>query len=111
MFNTIRNDIKVALERDPAARNWLEVLLCYAGVHALWGHRVAHWFWQHGLKLFARWLAQINRFFTGIEIHPGAKIGEGGFYRSRHGRGYWRGRLKLEKTSPCIMGSLWAGLA
>jgi serine O-acetyltransferase len=85
MFNTIRNDIQAALERDPAARNWLEVLLCYAGVHALWGHRVTHWFWKHRLKLFARWLAQINRFFTGIEIHPGAKIGEGVFID--HGMG------------------------
>lgn len=85
MFKTMRNDIQVALERDPAARNWLEVFLCYAGVHALWGHRVTHWFWEHGLKLIARWLAQINRFFTGIEIHPGAKIGEGVFID--HGMG------------------------
>ena len=85
MFKTMRYDIQVALERDPAARNWLEVLLCYAGVHAIWGHRVTHWFWEHGLKLIARWLAQINRFFTGIEIHPGAKIGEGVFID--HGMG------------------------
>ena len=85
MFKTIRNDIQVAIERDPAARNWLEVLLCYSGVHAIWGHRVTHWFWEHGLKLIARWLAQINRFFTGIEIHPGARIGEGIFID--HGMG------------------------
>ncbi len=85
MFKTIRNDIQVAIERDPAARNWLEVLLCYSGVHAIWGHRVTHWFWEHRLKLIARWLAQINRFFTGIEIHPGARIGEGVFID--HGMG------------------------
>jgi len=85
MFSTIRNDIQVALDRDPAARNWLEVLLCYAGVHAIWGYRITHWFWEHGLKLIARWLAQINRFFTGIEIHPGAKISEGMFID--HGMG------------------------
>jgi len=85
MFKTMRNDIQVALERDPAARNWLEVLLCYAGVHAIWGHRINHWFWEHGLKLISRWLAQINRFFTGIEIHPGARIGEGVFID--HGMG------------------------
>lgn len=85
MLKTMRNDIQVAIERDPAARNWLEVLLCYAGVHAIWSHRVTHWFWEHGLKLIARWLAQINRFFTGIEIHPGAKIGEGVFID--HGMG------------------------
>lgn len=85
MFKTLRNDIQVAIERDPAARNWLEVLLCYSGVHAIWGHRVTHWFWEHGLKLIARWLAQINRFFTGIEIHPGARIGEGVFID--HGMG------------------------
>lgn len=85
MFKTMRNDIQVAIERDPAARNGLEVLLCYSGVHAIWGHRVTHWLWEHGLKLLARWLAQINRFFTGIEIHPGARIGEGVFID--HGMG------------------------
>lgn len=81
----MRNDIQVALERDPAARNWLEVLLCYSGVHAIWGHRLTHWLWEHRLKLIARWLAQINRFFTGIEIHPGARISEGVFID--HGMG------------------------
>ncbi len=75
MFKRIREDIRSALERDPAARNGLEVFLCYSGLHAVWAHRPAHWLWQHGLKLLARWLAQLNRFFTGIEIHPGARIG------------------------------------
>jgi serine O-acetyltransferase len=75
MFKAIREDVRSVFERDPAARSTLEVVLCYAGLHAIWNHRIAHWFWQHGLKLFARWLAQMNRFFTGIEIHPGAQIG------------------------------------
>jgi serine O-acetyltransferase len=85
MFKNMRNDIQVALERDPAARNWFEVLLCYSGVHAIWGHRVTHWLWEHRLRLLARWLAQFNRFFTGIEIHPGAKISTGVFID--HGMG------------------------
>ena len=85
MFTNIRNDIRVALERDPAARNWLEVLLCYAGVHAIWGHRIAHWLWNHQLKLMARAISQFNRFVTGIEIHPGAQI-DGGLFID-HGMG------------------------
>ena len=85
MFKIIRNDIRAALERDPAARNSLEVFLCYSGVHAIWGYRIAHWFWQHHLKLIGRWLSQVTRFFTGIEIHPGAKIGAGLFID--HGMG------------------------
>lgn len=75
MFKAIREDIQSVFERDPAAQSTLEVVLCYAGLHAIWGHRIAHWCWTHGRKLFARWLAQGNRFFTGIEIHPGAQIG------------------------------------
>jgi len=75
MFKAIREDIQSVFERDPAAQSTLEVVLCYAGLHAIWGHRIAHWFWEHKLKLFARWLAQGNRFWTGIEIHPGAQIG------------------------------------
>jgi serine O-acetyltransferase len=75
MFKAIREDIQSVFERDPAAQSTLEVVLCYAGLHAIWGHRIAHWCWTHGLKLLARWLAQGNRFFTGIEIHPGAQIG------------------------------------
>jgi serine O-acetyltransferase len=75
MFNTIREDIQSVLERDPAARNTLEVLFCYPGLHAIWAHRLSHRLWRLGLKLFARWLSQIMRGITGIEIHPGAKIG------------------------------------
>jgi serine O-acetyltransferase len=75
MFNTLREDIRSVFDRDPAARSTLEVLLCYAGLHAIWDHRIAHWLWVHNLKLLARMLSQLSRFFTGIEIHPGAVIG------------------------------------
>jgi serine O-acetyltransferase len=75
MFKTIQDDIQSVFDRDPAARSALEVLLCYPGLHALWGHRVSHWLWTHGTKLLARWLSQIMRSLTGIEIHPGATIG------------------------------------
>lgn len=85
LFSTLRRDIRAALERDPAARSALEVILCYPGIHALWGYRIAHWFWRHGLKLVARWLSHLVRAFTGIEIHPGAVIGPGLFID--HGMG------------------------
>jgi serine O-acetyltransferase len=75
MFNTLREDIRSVFDRDPAARSTLEVLLCYAGLHAIWDHRIAHWFWEHNMKLLARMHSQLSRFFTGIEIHPGAVIG------------------------------------
>lgn len=75
MFKTIREDIQSVLDRDPAARNTLEILLCYPGLHAIWAHRLSHWLWTHGLRLLARWLSQIVRGITGIEIHPGASIG------------------------------------
>lgn len=75
MFDTIRQDIQSVFERDPAARTTLEVLLCYPGLHAVWGHRLAHWLWIHNLRLLARWISQLVRGLTGIEIHPGAQIG------------------------------------
>lgn len=75
MFKTIQADIKSVFERDPAARNWLEVLLSYSGLHAVWGHRIAHWLWSIRLRLLARWFSQVMRWLTGIEIHPGAVIG------------------------------------
>ena len=62
-------------ERDPAAKSRLEVFLCYSGLHAVWFYRINHWLWNHGFWLLARWLSQVARFLTGIEIHPGAKIG------------------------------------
>ncbi len=75
MFTTILEDVQSVFERDPAARSTLEILLCYAGLQAVWGHRLAHWLWRHRLRLLARWLSQLFRGLTGIEIHPGARIG------------------------------------
>jgi serine O-acetyltransferase len=75
MFKTLREDIQTVFDKDPAARSVLEVLTCYPGLHALWMHRKAHWLWHHNLKLVGRILSHINRFLTGIEIHPGATIG------------------------------------
>ena len=72
---SIREDVATVLERDPAAKSRLEVFLCYSGLHAVWFHRINHWFWNHRFWLLARWLSQVARFLTGIEIHPGAKIG------------------------------------
>jgi serine O-acetyltransferase len=71
----IREDVASVLERDPAAKSRLEVFLCYSGLHAVWFHRFNHWLWNHGLWLLARWLSQVARFLTGIEIHPAAQIG------------------------------------
>ncbi|MCX7945051.1 MAG: serine O-acetyltransferase [Deltaproteobacteria bacterium] len=71
----IREDIDSVFARDPAARNPIEVLLCYPGLHAVWAHRFTHYLWQKDLKTIARFLSQIVRFLTGVEIHPGAKIG------------------------------------
>ncbi len=71
----IKEDIQSVFHRDPAARNWFEVLTCYPGLHALLMHRLNHWLWQHDLKWLARFLSTLARWFTGIEIHPGAKIG------------------------------------
>ena len=75
MFKAIKEDIRSIFREDPAARNTLEVIFCYPGLHALWMHRVAHFLWRHRLKLCARLLSTINRFLTNIEIHPGAQIG------------------------------------
>lgn len=75
LTQSIREDIAAVFERDPAARSYMEVLLCYPGLHALWFHRINHWLWTHNLRLIARWLSQWARFFTAIEIHPGAQIG------------------------------------
>lgn len=75
MFETLRQDVGVVFERDPAARSTLEVILLYPGMHAIWLHRGAHWLWQRGFLLLARGLSEVSRFLTGIEIHPGAEIG------------------------------------
>ncbi len=72
----LKEDLRSAADRDPAARSTLELALCYPGLHAIWLHRIAHWLWlQPGLRLPARMLSQLNRTITGIEIHPGASIG------------------------------------
>jgi serine O-acetyltransferase len=75
LLSLIREDVATVLERDPAAKSRLEVYLCYSGLHALWFYRVNHWLWNHNLLLLGRWLSQVARLFTGIEIHPGARIG------------------------------------
>jgi serine O-acetyltransferase len=72
---SIREDIASVLDRDPAAKSVLEILLCYSGLHALWFYRLNHWLWNHGMRLLSRWLSQVARLLTGIEIHPAAQIG------------------------------------
>jgi serine O-acetyltransferase len=77
MFARLRSDIQCILERDPADRSTWEVLTCYPGLHALILHRRAHWCWNHGLKWLGRFISHLSRGLTGIEIHPGATIGNG----------------------------------
>ncbi|MBQ4087954.1 MAG: serine O-acetyltransferase [Clostridia bacterium] len=85
MFKRLREDIRTIKERDPAARNAVEIFFLYSGLHAIWWYRVSHWFYKHKRFGFARWVSQCGRFFTGIEIHPGATIGKGLFID--HGMG------------------------
>ena len=75
MFKRIREDIRTVFREDPAARSTLEAILCYPGLHAIWMYRVAHLFWIRKLRLLGRLISHIARFLTGVEIHPGAKIG------------------------------------
>jgi serine O-acetyltransferase len=75
MFKKLRADIDCILERDPAARSAWEVLTCYPGLHAIYVHKLAHWFWLNGLRWLGRFTSHLGRWLTGIEIHPGAKIG------------------------------------
>jgi len=75
MFERIREDISCVFERDPAARNTFDVLTTYPGIHAVMMHRLSHWLWRHGLKWLARVMSNIARWYTGIEIHPGAALG------------------------------------
>ena len=74
-YKDIKEDINAILVRDPAARNGFEVLLCYPGIWALISHKLSHWLYKNNIKLLARLISQLSRFFTGIEIHPGATIG------------------------------------
>jgi len=76
MFSRLRSDVQCILDRDPAARSWWEVLTCYPGLHAVMLHRVAHACWNAGLKWLGRFISHLSRWFTGIEIHPAAKIGD-----------------------------------
>ncbi len=75
LLASIREDVAMVMEHDPAAKSRLEVFLCYSGLHAVWFYRVNHWLWNHRFLLLGRWLSQVARFLTGIEIHPAAKIG------------------------------------
>ncbi|WKA51131.1 serine O-acetyltransferase [Planococcus liqunii] len=75
MWKLLKDDVDVIFEQDPAARSYLEVILTYSGLHAIWAHRLAHFFFKKKLFFIARVISQISRFFTGIEIHPGAVIG------------------------------------
>ncbi|MRG28939.1 MULTISPECIES: serine O-acetyltransferase [Laceyella] len=81
----LQADVQAVFDRDPAARSTWEVVITYSGLHAIWAHRLAHWFFKRRLFFIARAISQISRFFTGIEIHPGAKIGRGVFID--HGMG------------------------
>lgn len=85
LWQHIRDDVEAVLQRDPAARSWIEVVVLYPGLHAVWAHRISHWLWGRHLKLVGRGLSQMVRFITGIEIHPGAVIGESFFID--HGMG------------------------
>ncbi|MBW3111337.1 MULTISPECIES: serine O-acetyltransferase [Bacillaceae] len=75
MFKSFKEDIDVVFDQDPAARNYIEVILTYSGLHAIWAHRIAHAFFKRKFFFIARVISQVSRFFTGVEIHPGAKIG------------------------------------
>ncbi len=85
MFETLRRDIQAARDRDPAVRSTLEIIFCYPGVHALWLQRLAHWFWMRRFLFVGRFISHVNRFLTGIEIHPAARLGPGLFID--HGMG------------------------
>ncbi|MDM4142396.1 MULTISPECIES: serine O-acetyltransferase [Mycobacterium] len=79
MLAAIRRDIQAAKQRDPAAPTTVEVILAYPGVHAIWGHRISHWLWNRGARVLARVLAEFTRIVTGVDIHPGAILGDGLF--------------------------------
>ena len=85
MLSSLIADFRIIFERDPAARNWLEVLVCYPGLQAIFCHRFAHWLYKVGIPFLPRFISHLARFFTGIEIHPGAQIGKGVFID--HGMG------------------------
>jgi len=79
MLSALRRDLRAARDRDPAARSALEIVVCYPGVHAIWGHRVSSWLWHHRAKLPARAAAELTRVLTGVDIHPAARLAPGVF--------------------------------
>jgi len=85
VWQTLKEDFRVVFERDPAVRSVFEIIFCYPGFHAILFHRLAHWFWERNFYFLGRFTSHLGRFFTGIEIHPGAKIGKGFFID--HGMG------------------------
>jgi len=93
MLRRIIEDVHTVFERDPAAKSVPEVLLCYPGLRAVWLHHIAHFLWKKGLKLVGRYISHINRFLTGIEIHPGAEIGRRFFID--HGAGVVIGETSI----------------
>jgi len=100
MLTLIREDIQAARAKDPAARGWLEIVICYPGLQAIWIYRVAHWLWERGLKFSARVLSHLGRFLTGVEIHPAAEIGRRLFID--HGMGIVIGQT-AELGDDCVM--------
>jgi serine O-acetyltransferase len=85
MFKRLRGDVRAVFDRDPAAKSWFEILTSYPGVHALWIYRLAHWFWTHRMCWLGRFISHFGRWVSGIEIHPGARLGPGFFID--HGMG------------------------
>lgn len=79
MLATLRRDLQAARDRDPAARSSIEIAICYPGVHAVWGHRISRWLWLNDLKFLARACSALTRWLTGVDIHPGAVLGQGLF--------------------------------
>ena len=75
LLELMKEDIDTIFREDPAVRSILEAILCYPGLHAIWNHRLNHWLWQKGFNTLARYFSQVSKFFTDIEIHPGATIG------------------------------------
>ena len=107
MFDRMREDIRSVFSRDPAARSVLEVLLCYPGLHAVWMHRLAHRLWRADWRLLARLVSHIGRWLTGIEIHPGAKIGHRFFID--HGMGVVIGETAVVQEDVTIYHNVTLG--
>ena len=110
MFKTLKNDIKIVLERDPASRNFIEVIFCYPGFHALILYKISHWFWVKRLFLIGRLISHFSRIITGIEIHPGAKIGKGFFID--HGMGVVIGEtVEIHDNCTIYQGTTLGGIS